>query len=642
MTNAAVPTSKPPSRRVRWILGIGAAALIALSYFGWVRWASPSASKQDQSDSRSSTSGRSLQPAVAFVGDEVCASCHKRHSDTYHHHPMGQSLRPVGDFPQDDRPEGNPFTSTGLRYRVERRNGQVFHREEVVGADGSVLAHTEAPVRFALGSGTRAISYLIDHEGTLTQSPITWFAETRSWALSPGFKGASDRFERPVLATCLFCHCNLADADVDTRSAYRAPIFQGYTIGCERCHGPGEQHARIHQSGEKLDRSSRDSAIVNPVRLEPALQEAICAQCHLGGKERVVRRGREAFDFQPGLPLEAFYRVFVLPPDLVQGNRVAGHVEQLHTSRCFQKSAGKFGCSSCHEAHSLPAPDRKDAYYRDQCLQCHRPESCTETLERRHAKSRDDYCTACHMPSQATEIDHMALTDHRIRRNPDPHKGPPVEPEALVAIKSLLPFGHDQVDTNDRELLRDLAIASVSRARSETMVVRRDVSNDFLSILSEAVRAHPDDLSARESLAVCLAWQGQFGPALDECEEILARAPRRELALTDAGVIAGQMRLLERSLSYWQRALAINPASTRYRFMIAQLLMGRGDWDAAAAECRRLLAQNGAHPFARIMLVQYDLRKGNRAEARAELEKVLALHPPNEAQLRQQFAELLR
>jgi Tfp pilus assembly protein PilF len=644
MTNAAGPPAQPPSRRrARWALGLGLVALVGVAGYGWLRSprTPPPQTEPAELDPRLTfaTPYLNVRPGVAYVGDDVCASCHEVHAQTYSHHPMGQSLRLV-DRPEDTRPEGNPFEAMGLQFRIERRGGQVIHREVLLGPDGRPRAETEAPVRYALGSGTRAISYLIEHEGILTQSPITWFEQTKSWDMSPGFKGASERFERPILAACLFCHCNHAEPDPDTRSAYRQPIFRGFAIGCERCHGPGELHVRERRAGKTP--AGADVTIVNPGRLEPALQEAVCAQCHLGGKEKVLRRGREAFDYRPGLPLEAFWRVFVFPPEVTRGNRVAGHVEQIHASRCFQKSAGKLTCSSCHDAHAVPAPEEKETYYRDQCLQCHQSRGCTEPLARRHAKTPADDCTVCHMPQDATDISHVALTDHRIPRRPDPRHAAPAEPDPLVAAQLLLPFGHDRVDSSDPELLRDLAVAAVGRARSQTVAVRARVGQDFGRALEEAVQAHPDDLSARESLAVCLAWQGQLAPALEECEAALARAPRRELALSDAGLIAQQLGLTDRSLAYWERALAVNPRSTRYRFALAQLLAARGDWEKAAAESRRILAQDGTHAFSRLMLMRYYLHKGQRAQARAELETALALHPPIEAQLRKQFADLLR
>jgi hypothetical protein len=62
--------------------------------------------------------------------------------------------------------------------------------------------------------------------------------------------------------------------------------------------GPGELHVR-RRRGQKADPGDGDDTIVNPRRLEPALREAVCEQCHLQGQARVLRRGRGPFDYRP-------------------------------------------------------------------------------------------------------------------------------------------------------------------------------------------------------------------------------------------------------------------------------------------------------------------------------------------------------
>jgi tetratricopeptide (TPR) repeat protein len=157
-----------------------------------------------------------------------------------------------------------------------------------------------------------------------------------------------------------------------------------------------------------------------------------------------------------------------------------------------------------------------------------------------------------------------------------------------------------------------------------------------------AVGDHPDDLPAREGLGVALAWAGNLEAALAACEATLARAPKRELVLSDAGLIAQRLGLNENSLGYWRRALDINPHSSRYRFEVANALVVRGDWPAAVEECRAVLAANGGHVPSRLVLMQYHWESGAKDKARAELVAILSLRPPNEAMLRQRFAEILR
>ena len=97
-----------------------------------------------------------------------------------------------------------------MQYTIEHRDGRVFHKATRRDADGNVLAEIEAEVRFALGSGTRGISFLIERDGFLFQSPIAWFAQQRRWDISPGYGEFTTRpnFERAIQPDCLFCHAN--------------------------------------------------------------------------------------------------------------------------------------------------------------------------------------------------------------------------------------------------------------------------------------------------------------------------------------------------------------------------------------------------------------------------------------------------
>jgi tetratricopeptide (TPR) repeat protein len=241
------------------------------------------------------------------------------------------------------------------------------------------------------------------------------------------------------------------------------------------------------------------------------------------------------------------------------------------------------------------------------------------------------------MPREESNINHVALTDHRILRAPKPSRDKP----PVLSPTRLLPFGKDHFDASDPELARDWAVATIDRARNQGSI-RNEVSRIAGPLLANAVQRHPEDLNARDSLAVALVWMGDLDGSLTVCEGTIARAPRREQALCDAGVTAQRLGFTDRSLAYWQRALAINPASSRYRFEVASLLAQRGEWEPAAAECRKVLEKNGTHVGCRLILVHYFLQKNQRTHARAELEIALLLHPPNEAELRKTFEELLR
>src|SRR5262249_52353349 len=158
------------------------------------------------------------------------------------------------------------------------------------------LDQAESEVHYAIGSGTRGRSYFTSHDGYLLRTPISWFSQKAIWDLSPGF--VLHMPSRRPIVECLFCHTNHADCVAGSLNHFRLRVFRGYAIGCERCHGPGELHVQRHERGEPA--TGFDDTIVNPNRLEPVLREAVCQQCHLEGSMRILRRGRQPFDYRPG------------------------------------------------------------------------------------------------------------------------------------------------------------------------------------------------------------------------------------------------------------------------------------------------------------------------------------------------------
>jgi hypothetical protein len=123
------------------------------------------------------------RPGVKYVGDAACARCHVDIAETFRRHSMGRSLFPIASAPAVgvDRPTGTATFNAGRPvFTIERRDGREIHRETVRDG-GQVLAQVEAEVAYAVRSGARSISYLIERDGRLFMSPITWYTQKQQW-----------------------------------------------------------------------------------------------------------------------------------------------------------------------------------------------------------------------------------------------------------------------------------------------------------------------------------------------------------------------------------------------------------------------------------------------------------------------------
>ena len=562
-----------------------------------------------------------MRPVPGAIAISQLLTARTRWADRSRRSPAGKTARRPG--------AGLPIEHKGVQYTIEHRDGRVFHKAARRGADGNLFAEIEAEVRFALGSGTRGISFLIERDGFLFQSPIAWFAQQRRWDISPGYGEFSTRpdFERAIQPDCLFCHTNRFRAVAGTVNRYEKPIFQGHAIGCERCHGPGELHV---SSAERSAES--DMTIVNPARLAPALRDSVCQQCHLQGSFRFARAGREHFDYRPGLPLHRFLAVFLMKKGTGGSFEAVGHDEQMEASRCFAASKGQLGCISCHDPHRLPAPDTKVAYYRQRCLACHEKKGCALSLRERQTRGQGENCIACHMPRPAiTNVPHTAATDHRILRgapgsvpeNPRDASGQPGESPLIDYHWPLL------TEDERRDAARDMGVAQgwAARGLKASPQVARLAAMQGLPLLEAAVRDRPDDLSAREFLGHTFEILGRPEDALNVFEAVLRVEPSRELVLRSSGRVLTFLGRPELARSQFQKAIEVNPWRSHYRLALAGACSQAGDWPGAVAACREAIRLNPELFEARSLLVQCYLRSHEPDKADAEFQILLRFYP---------------
>jgi Flp pilus assembly protein TadD len=611
-----------------------AAGCLALGVTAWVLIAPPWRPAPAGRDLVAEAVARSpflnVQPGVRYVGDAACAGCHRDQAETYSRHPMGRSFAAVD--PRDPAGSFSPFEKLGFRFSAERRRDDVVHRAERLDHQGRPVVAAEVAVRYVLGSGTRGRSYLFQRGDHLFQSPVSWFAQADRWDLSPGFEAFYPP-EAPVEVGCLFCHVNRAEAVAHTRNRYRPPVFDGLAVGCERCHGPGERHVEARGRGDAVPEAV-DVTIVYPRHLPPLLREGVCQQCHLQGEKRLVRQGRGPFDFRPGLPLHLFWSVFVRGAEGADQRKAVGHVEQMYQSRCFQASAGRLGCASCHDPHWQPAPAERVDYYRGRCLKCHAEKPCALPAAARSGQSAEDNCVQCHMPRfPSSNIAHTAITDHRVPRRPEAHPAPP-QPGDL----SLVNFYQGELDPDDAGAARDLGVALMQLAR-QPGPERGPMVQQAIPLLEKAVQTFPEDAEAWEAHGLALAMRGRDREALAAWENALKWAPEREVTLGLAAQALERQRRPKEALVYARRLVVVNPWNDRARVKVARLLGGQGDWPAALRECEAAVAVNPVGVQAQRELIVCCLRTGARQRAEEQLAILLRLRPHEEQQLRSWFAE---
>jgi Tetratricopeptide repeat len=623
---------------------LAAAAVIARPYLFRSEMRTPppnSTSLDDDPRLTFDTPFLNVRPEVKYVGDAACADCHKTIARHYARHPMGRSMALASDQAALE-PRGpqahNPFEQFGDFYSVVVREGKVYHRDERRDAAGKAMAASECEARYAVGSGTRGKSYLVDRDGRLFMSPVSWYAEKRIWDISPGF-GGDVRFNYPITAECLFCHCNRAETIDGPINSYKTPVFNGIHIGCERCHGPGELHVRARESGQEV--SKPDYTLVNPRHLELRLRDAVCEQCHLQGEQRILARGRQPFDYRPGLPLFKFWSIHVPRPELEATYRSVGQVAQMHLSNCWKASLGKLGCISCHDPHERPAEERRVEFYRGRCLNCHDTHGCKVDLAARKRQQPDDSCIACHMSKDgSSNIPHTAVTDHRILRRPESliKKSPT---ELRPGESPIVNFHAEDRHFARSNADRDLGIALVGAARGDP-VSTRALAVLSLPLLEQATREQPHDAPAWEALAKVLEAQDRLPDALQACEMALEQKPSFESALVLAGGLAKRLGRTEAAIDYWKRAIEINPYVPHYHVSLAAMRIERREWAQAESACAAALTLEPFNIDARVRLITCLVHTGQSERATAEFKKLMALHPRNESELRAWFEGLSR
>jgi tetratricopeptide (TPR) repeat protein len=499
---------------------------------------------------------------ASYVGNRACAECHQEIARSYAQTPMAASSGAV----RDDVVEGGfRHNASGVSYRIVRDDGAVWlEYERRDGAPAGDRLRGRRQLQYFIGSNAAGRSFLSMIDRFLFQAPVTWYAQSQRWDVSPGYETDREmRFNRPIEANCLYCHASQSQPVFGAQNRYVDPPFTQPGVGCERCHGPGSLHARGL------------AAMINPAQLDAARRDSVCAQCHLSGEARVERPGKRLAFYRPGDLLSDYVSYFVFEESQKPGLKANSHVENLAQSACKGRGGERMSCLSCHDPHSVPSPRERADYFRGKCLACHQPEALP--ANERHALKAD--CAGCHMPkSRVVDGGHGVLTDHRIPRVPS-------EPRAGVgAGRKLVSFPGF---TSDARML-GLAYAEVA-LRSDDPFHQREA----WLLLSGALPRHATEPELLTRLAFIYEARNETEQALKLYEAVLRtephRAPQFVIAAVNAGRIYAARGEMERAIALWQDALARNPALGEAAFNLALALQSQGKRKKAGEALEQLL-----------------------------------------------------
>lgn len=507
----------------------------------------------------------SIQPSResnGYIGNEACAGCHLSIYKSYENTSMAHASGPALDrlIPADF-----VHRKSGVHYRIFAEDNKAWLSFE---RPDDPLVRGKRQLLYYIGSGRRGRSYLFAMDGFLFESPVNWYTDRRIWDMAPAYGDASQiPMNLPVFTGCLHCHVSAMQPPIHgTENRYPNPPFAEAGVACERCHGPGAEHAK-------------GGAIVNPAKLDPARRDEVCMQCHLEGKAAIEQPGRRLYEYRPGQQLSEYIHYFVFA-DQQHGLGAVSQVEALTQSVCKKKAGDTMSCTSCHDPHSEPSAAERVSFYRQKCLACHSAKFGT----RHHTEQPD--CTSCHMPSSlSTDVAHTEVTDHRILRRP--HVSPPLVQDAnsKLDLPQLIRF--PALSKTDQDV-RDLALAWES-------LVNRGMTTgapETEKLFRTAIKKSPDDPALLSAMGYFEQRKGDPEVARELYGKALALDPTLIDASANLAVIEARRGHLREAVKLWQDAFRRAPGQSSIGMNIARVLCDSGQVDRAREYVLRVLEFN--------------------------------------------------
>ncbi|MCF8085772.1 MAG: tetratricopeptide repeat protein [Desulfohalobiaceae bacterium] len=180
------------------------------------------------------------------------------------------------------------------------------------------------------------------------------------------------------------------------------------------------------------------------------------------------------------------------------------------------------------------------------------------------------------------------------------------------------------------ELLSGNAVAVFDSLSLTVSADRHYARGDLAEAITEyqqALLLDPENLLARNSLAICHAHLGRTTRAQQEFQNLLARDPENVMALYNLGCLSLKMEELQSAEQYFQRCLQLEPQQHFCLIRQGRIRERLGDEEGARDCYLRANRTPQGSRYAYKHLARLDYRQGDRRSARDNLQKAVQANP---------------
>ena len=619
---------------------------------------------------------RASQEPPAYTGTAACIGCHPDAGAAWQGSDHDRAMEPATPATVLGAFEGQRLELDGQEWQFLRRGDEfvVVAPEDGERSTGHRVAYTfgvsplqqylvpaaggrlqPLPVAWdtrSAGAGGQRWFHLYEGEKLREGDPLHWLGHIQTWNHQ-----------------CADCHSTALRRGYDEASGHYDTTWQELDVGCEACHGPGEDHVVWARSGADPG-AAPHRGLIAPLQPAPgswtfdpagpiaqrseaathaALEVSTCAPCH-------SRRSQIAPAPEPASPLLDAYLPALLDEGLYFPNGRMN--DEVYVWGSFQQSrmhAAGVTCSDCHEPHSLAVRGGPDAV----CATCHLPAVFASPDHHGHPEdSSGASCVACHMPER-TYMKVDARRDHSIQvPRPDlaertgsptvcldchPGRSAGWAAESLAArgalrstpapADAIAAAWHDEPGAGDAlaRVVLDAGQAPIVRATSASLLGRyldRDTLPALRAALTDAAPlVRLGGVEALDALApgdrLALGRERLRDPVRAvriEAARALAAVPPNVWQPSDRAALA-------RALGEYREAQTLHRDRPEAHLNLSQLDTQLGDLATARTHAEQALALAPDSEVAFVSLADVQRLQGEEREAEATLRRGLAAQP---------------